>query len=193
MEDNPPGTSSRTSHSPSRSVSPVEFPGGFGSLPQGELDFSFWAPEGDEVSIAAWEGGLLLSDTEDSTGHWMLRWQPCLPGQPRALGWNTFHLPRPSVLGWTIVFWGWSALNSCIPSCARGTHGSCGNLLFRAEHASPGPPLSLPSMVGLRGGMWTSPRSSALLRCIYARVHCHLARPPTAPVPRRVSLPGRSW
>ncbi|KAL0199848.1 hypothetical protein M9458_003035, partial [Cirrhinus mrigala] len=68
MEDNPPGTSSWTSHSPERPVPPVEFPGGFDCLPQGGLDFSFGAPEVDEVSIAASEGGLSLSDGEGSTG-----------------------------------------------------------------------------------------------------------------------------
>ncbi|KAI2645254.1 Gag-Pro-Pol polyprotein [Labeo rohita] len=68
IEDNPPGTSSRPSHSPARSVPPVEFPGGFDSPPQGGLDFSFGAPEGDEISVAASEGGLSLSDAEGSTG-----------------------------------------------------------------------------------------------------------------------------
>ncbi|KAL0188118.1 hypothetical protein M9458_015217, partial [Cirrhinus mrigala] len=66
MEDNPPGKSSQTSHSPVRSVPPVEFPGGFDSSPQDGLDFSFGAPEGDEISVAASEGG--LSDAEASTG-----------------------------------------------------------------------------------------------------------------------------
>ncbi|KAL0199608.1 hypothetical protein M9458_002795, partial [Cirrhinus mrigala] len=61
MEDNPPGTSSRTSHSPARSVPRVD-------PPQSGLDFSFGAPEGDEISVAASEGGLSLSDAEGSTG-----------------------------------------------------------------------------------------------------------------------------
>ncbi|KAL0175517.1 hypothetical protein M9458_027847, partial [Cirrhinus mrigala] len=52
MEDNPPGTTL---------VPPVD-------PPQGGLDFSFRAPEGDEISIAASEGGLSLSDAEASTG-----------------------------------------------------------------------------------------------------------------------------
>ncbi|KAL0162349.1 hypothetical protein M9458_041745, partial [Cirrhinus mrigala] len=68
MENNPPGTSSRTSHSPARSVPLVEFPGGFDSPPQGGLDFSFGAPEGDEISVAVSEGGQSLSDAEASTG-----------------------------------------------------------------------------------------------------------------------------
>ncbi|KAL0177312.1 hypothetical protein M9458_026206, partial [Cirrhinus mrigala] len=36
--------------------------------PQGGLDFSFGAPEGDEISVAASEGGLSLSHAEASTG-----------------------------------------------------------------------------------------------------------------------------
>lgn len=68
MEDNLPGTSSRTSHSPVRLVPLVEFPDELGSSAGGKLNFSFEPPEGDEVSIPASEGGLMPSDAEGSAG-----------------------------------------------------------------------------------------------------------------------------
>ncbi|KAL0152779.1 hypothetical protein M9458_052502, partial [Cirrhinus mrigala] len=55
MEDNPPSTSSRTSHSPPHSFPLVEFPGEFDSPPQDGLDFSFRASEGNEVSVTVSE------------------------------------------------------------------------------------------------------------------------------------------
>lgn len=63
-----PGQFPQASSSSSRTLRSVELPDEFDIASHNATDFSFGAPDEDELSIAASEGGLMPSDKEDLAG-----------------------------------------------------------------------------------------------------------------------------